>query len=350
MPAPYAAAVLDLERPGSLTLHLGEHALTGVWDGTHVSITRLHAGETTSTHRSRRHGACALPPDAAGADPDRHPPHRRSPRRRAPGWPARDSTSPTSPTSSTPTTRACSPSLRVEATGAFTAGSLRPARPARHPARHHARRHPGARRLAAAAERHVGRTRLLRHRPHLRLGARSRLPRARAPQRPLLPPTRQAAGCTATTPPTSSATATRGWSRPARGATSGSSDPERSVRATLARTVGRRADAAAHVLDTDRAPAADRRLHLRRGLGPAPRAHRRGVAGRLRQRAEVLQVPPGAGERTLAGPADACAALPSIGAPPRAPRCCASATTGECWPATAATAGAGQGRAIRSST
>lgn len=61
MPAPYAAAVLDLDGPASIAFRLGEHALAGVWDGRHVSII-TSLGKATSAHRSRRHGACALPP------------------------------------------------------------------------------------------------------------------------------------------------------------------------------------------------------------------------------------------------------------------------------------------------
>lgn len=61
MPAPYAAAVLELQQPGSLTFRLGRHLLTGLWDGKRVSLS-VSEGPRTSTHRSRRHGACALPP------------------------------------------------------------------------------------------------------------------------------------------------------------------------------------------------------------------------------------------------------------------------------------------------
>jgi len=61
MPAPYAAAVLPLQQPSSLAFRLGEHRLAGTWDGKHVSLT-VSQGRTTSTHRSRRHGACEVPP------------------------------------------------------------------------------------------------------------------------------------------------------------------------------------------------------------------------------------------------------------------------------------------------
>jgi hypothetical protein len=63
MPAPYAAAVLDLgrERPASIAFRLGEHALAAVWDGQRVAIT-VTLGKVTSTHRSRRHGACVQAP------------------------------------------------------------------------------------------------------------------------------------------------------------------------------------------------------------------------------------------------------------------------------------------------
>jgi hypothetical protein len=63
MPAPYAAVVLPLPEagPGSLALHLGDHVLTGRFDGTHAEL-RVSHGETTTTHRSRRHGRCVLPP------------------------------------------------------------------------------------------------------------------------------------------------------------------------------------------------------------------------------------------------------------------------------------------------
>ncbi len=61
MSAPFAAAVLPLCGPGSLTFHLGEHRLSGAWDGQHVSLTTA-AGPVTSTHRSRRHGSCTLSP------------------------------------------------------------------------------------------------------------------------------------------------------------------------------------------------------------------------------------------------------------------------------------------------
>ena len=63
MPAPYAAAVLPLPvaGPGSLAFHLGDHLLTGCFDGTHAEL-RVSRGAATKTHRSRRHGRCAVPP------------------------------------------------------------------------------------------------------------------------------------------------------------------------------------------------------------------------------------------------------------------------------------------------
>jgi hypothetical protein len=53
--------VLELRQPGSLTFLLGGHRLSGLWDGNRVSIC-VSKGVRTSTHRSRRHGACAVPP------------------------------------------------------------------------------------------------------------------------------------------------------------------------------------------------------------------------------------------------------------------------------------------------
>ncbi len=63
MLAPYAAVVLPLpdESPAALAFHLGGHRLAGHFDGTHAELRVTH-GETTTTHRSRRHGRCAVPP------------------------------------------------------------------------------------------------------------------------------------------------------------------------------------------------------------------------------------------------------------------------------------------------
>ena len=63
MLAPYAAAVLPLPLPGpgSLAFWLGEHRLGCTWDGQRVSLTHTSAS-TTSTHRSRRHGAATVLP------------------------------------------------------------------------------------------------------------------------------------------------------------------------------------------------------------------------------------------------------------------------------------------------
>lgn len=67
MPAPYAAIVLPLveETPASLAFHLGGHRLAGHFDGTHAELRVTH-GATTTTHRSRRHGRCAAAPSRLG--------------------------------------------------------------------------------------------------------------------------------------------------------------------------------------------------------------------------------------------------------------------------------------------
>ena len=61
LPAPYAAAVMPLQQPGSLSFRLGRHRLAGTWDGKGVFLT-VSDGLSTSTHRSRRHGSCATTP------------------------------------------------------------------------------------------------------------------------------------------------------------------------------------------------------------------------------------------------------------------------------------------------
>ena len=122
----------------------------------------------------------------------------------------------------TPATPTRSPQLRVEAHGSTCRRRpLRPARAARHPAGH---RRATARRCVPtarpAAERHLGRAGLLRHRAHLGLGARSRARWRSSTAATCSSDAPTSPACTATTPPTSCATATSGWSRPAPGATS----------------------------------------------------------------------------------------------------------------------------------
>ena len=77
----------------------------------------------------------------------------------------------------------------------------------------------------------------------------------------------------------------------------------RSVAVTLAESTADLLEGE-HVLDARRAGAADSRTARpsRRELGPAPGADRRPLARRVRDRAEVLLVPPGPGPRRRAGP------------------------------------------------
>ena len=67
MPAPYAAAVQPISGPGpaSLALHLGGLRLAGRFDGSRAEL-QVTRGGTTTTHRSRRHGRCAAPPSQLG--------------------------------------------------------------------------------------------------------------------------------------------------------------------------------------------------------------------------------------------------------------------------------------------
>ncbi|UUZ61554.1 hypothetical protein [Nocardioides sp. B-3] len=63
MPAPYAVVVMRLadDSPASLAFHLGEHRLAGHLDGPQAEL-RVTQGDTTTSHRSRRHGRCAVRP------------------------------------------------------------------------------------------------------------------------------------------------------------------------------------------------------------------------------------------------------------------------------------------------
>lgn len=63
MPAPYAAVLLPLvdDTPAMLAFHLGDHRLAGHLDAQQTEL-RVTRGDTTTNHRSRRHGRCAVTP------------------------------------------------------------------------------------------------------------------------------------------------------------------------------------------------------------------------------------------------------------------------------------------------
>ena len=150
---------------------------------------------------------------------------------------------------------------------------------------------------------------------------------------------RTARACTATTPAIWSATAVGGWWRPAPGATS-----TRRATSTVSRRHWPRATAditrGTHVLDTRPLALPTTGLALGRCLGPAPGPHRRWVAGRLRQREEVLQLPSRSWPRVPTSTPFVFGPPRASDERPRAPRWPGSATIGDCWPATAATGAA----------
>ena len=106
----------------------------------------------------------------------------------------------------------------------------------------------------------------------------------------------------------------------------------------------------AHVLDTRELPLPVDGLRLDRHVGPPPRPARRRVAGRLRQRAPVLRLPPGRRRRAGARRPAAAGRGDATVRRPRARRSSRSTAGWWCWPATGATPDAAAAPASRRTT